>query len=88
MLKVKQTSKFKKDVKLAIKRNKKIVKLKEIMFLIVSEKEIPTKYKNHKLIGLYRDCFECHIEPDWLLVYRIVDNEIIFVATGSHSDLF
>lgn len=88
MLKTKQTNQFKKDVKLAKKRNKKIEKLKRVMSLIVSQEELPAKYENHKLSGIYKGCLECHIEPNWLLVYRISDNIVTFIATGSHSDLF
>ena len=88
MLKTKQTNQFKKDIKLAKKRNKKIEKLKRVMNLIVSQKELPSKYENHKLSGIYKGCHECHIEPDWLLIYRISDNVVTFISTGSHSDLF
>ena len=88
MLKTKQTNQFKKDVKLSKKRNKKIEKLKKVMNLIVSQEELPTKYENHKLSGIYKRCLECHVEPDWLLVYRISDNVVTFISTGSHSDLF
>lgn len=59
------------------------------MNLLIEEKQLPLKNKNHKLLGNYKDCWECHIEPDWLLIYRKADfKEIIFIRTGSHSDLF
>ena len=61
MLKTKQTNQFKKDVKLAKKRHKKIEKLKRVMNLIVSQEELPAKYENHKLSDIYKGCLECHI---------------------------
>ena len=58
------------------------------MNLIVSQEKLPAKYENHKLSGIYKEYLECHIEPDWLLIYRISDNVVTFISTGSHSDLF
>ena len=83
-----RTSQFKRDVKLAIKRGKPIMKLKELMVKLAKEIPIDSKYRDHKLTGNYRNHRECHIEPDWLLIYRITGKEIIFERTGTHSDLF
>jgi len=55
---------------------------------LINEEALDEKYRDHKLSGSYANHRECHIEPDWLLIYRIVDNEIHFVRTGTHSDLF
>jgi len=79
---------FKKDRKLAIKRGKDIDRLAEVMGLIVNERPLLPKHENHPLQGDYKGWWECHIEPDWLLVYRKSGNEAIFYRTGTHSDLF
>jgi mRNA interferase YafQ len=83
-----RTSQFKRDVKLAIKRGKKISLLKDIMTKLANNEMLDLKYKDHKLTGNYKDHRECHIEPDWLLIYRVISHEIIFERTGTHSDLF
>lgn len=80
-------TRFKKDYKLAVKQGKDITKLKNILLLLVNEQELPLKYKDHWLIN-YDNCRECHIEPDWLLIYKIIDSELFLVRLGSHSELF
>ena len=86
------TSRFKNDYKKIRKQGKSINKLISVLETLANGEELAPKYKNHKLINnkTYKDCNECHIEPDWLLVYKIQDNELILLlfATGSHSDLF
>jgi mRNA interferase YafQ len=81
---------FKRDYKLMQKRNKDISKLIEVMTLLINEQPLPPKYKNHPLHGVYRGWWECHIEPDWLLIYRVDKNKhrVVFYRTGTHSDLF
>lgn len=90
--KVKFTSRFKKEFKKVLKQGKDENKLLELLNLLANGKELDQKYRNHKLINdkTFKDCSECHIEPDWLLVYKIQDSELILLlfATGSHSDLF
>jgi len=88
MLNSSYTNQFKKDLKLTKKRNKKISLLKEVMVQLINEEKLDEKYKDHKLIGNYKNRRECHIESDWLLIYKITNQEIIFERTGSHSDLF
>lgn len=83
-----RTSQFRRDVKLAEKRGRKMNLLKTIMTKLVKEEPLELKYKDHKLTGNYKDHRECHIEPDWLLIYRTTDKEIFFERTGTHSDLF
>ena len=80
--------KFKKDLKLMEKRGKSIDKLKTVIRQLIEERPLGAKYNDHPLKGNYVDTRECHIEPDWLLVYLVKDNSITFVRTGSHSDLF
>ena len=79
---------FEKEVDVAKKRGKNIDKLKEVMILLIQEKPLPIKNRNHKLRGDYLGYWECHIEPDWLLIYKKTKTHIIFARTGSHSDLF
>src|SRR3989337_2721257 len=89
MLKGIHERRFNKDCKLAKKRGKNLKKLEDIMILLCAEKPLPFKNQNHKLRGyLHNDTWECHIESDWLLIYKKNDNEIIFARTGSHFDYF
>lgn len=80
--------KFVKDVERVKKRGKDLAKLKIVINLLLEEKSLPEKYKNHKLQGQYKGCLECHIEPDWLLIYIKTTTDIILARTGTHSDLF
>ena len=80
--------KFEKDVKRQQKRGKDIAKLKEVVRLLIEEPMLPVKYRDHNLTGNLVGFRECHIESDWLLIYKINDLEVYFVRTGSHSDLF
>ncbi len=88
MLTIIWQSQFKKDFKNATKRKKKLAKLAFIINELQHNKLLPYKNKNHKLKGNYADCWECHIEPDWLLIYKTTAKELILIRTGSHSDLF
>ena len=83
-----ESTQFKKEFKLMMKRNKDQAKLAKVLELLVSNKPLPAKYKDHKLIGNYQGSRELHIEPDWLLIYRINAGELILERTGTHSDLF
>lgn len=92
MLRPEFTGQFKKDYKLAIKRGCDPDKLQEVITLLVNEQPLPEKYRDHALINSrnYKNMRECHIEPDWLLVYKIEQELLILklIRTGSHSDLF
>lgn len=88
MLKPSYTKQFQKDLEKARKRGKNIEKLKAVLTCLINEKPLDKRYKNHKLIGNYKDRQECHVEPDWLLIYKAEGEEVIFERTGSHSDLF
>lgn len=79
---------FTKDIKIMQKRDKNMVKLKGIINLLLNELQLPIKNHNHKLKSNFKNYWECHIEPDWLLIYKKTATEIIFVRTGTHSDLF
>ena len=65
-----------------------MAKLKEIMTLLIESQRLPEKHRDHPLSGDFVHYRECHIEPDWLLVYKMTPAEVYFVRTGSHSDLF
>lgn len=88
ILKIIYKKQFEKELKKQKKRGKDLNKLKQILLLIVNRADIPRKYRNHKLVGNYKDRWECHIEPDWLLIYKLNSKELILERTGSHSDLF
>ena len=90
MLTIKYETSFKKDFKRIVKRGYDIRLLEEVIEILANGNELPKKYKDHNLIGDYSDCRECHITPDWLLIYKIDGNELILylTRTGTHSDLF
>ncbi len=90
MLTIKYETTFKKDFKRIVRRGYNISLLENVIEMLANEKTLPQKYKDHPLSGDYSDCRECHITPDWLLIYRISDTELalILTRTGTHSDLF
>lgn len=90
MLEIKFTSKFKKDYKLIKKRGMNINLLKEIVNKLANNIPLEEKYKDHELTGNYKGFRECHIQPDWLLIYLIEDSKLTLTLsrTGTHSDLF
>ncbi len=82
------TKQFEKDLKKMEKRRRILEKIKGVIKKLVNEERLDARNKNHKLIGNYKGRRECHIEADWLLIYKLTDSEIIFERTGTHSDLF
>jgi mRNA interferase YafQ len=82
------TKRFEKDLKRVLKRGRGLERIKTIMRDLIERKPLDRKYRDHILIGNFKDRRECHIEPDWLLIYRIDEPRIIFERTGSHTDLF
>ncbi len=88
MIKIKFANRFKKELELMQKRGKNPNKIAEIIKLLELDAKLPKKYKDHRLQGKFSQFRECHIEPDWLLIYRIEGDSIIFERTGTHSDLF
>lgn len=81
-------TKFSKDIKLAKKRGKNLLKLKQVMLMLGNGETLPKNFRDHHLSGKFSFHRECHIEPEWLLIYHIEGNEIIFERTGTHADLF
>ena len=88
MKKIRFSNQFKKEFRLAGKRKKDLNKFYDLMNLLEHESDLPQKYKDHKLQGNFEGCRECHLEPDWLLIYRVLSDGVLFERTGTHSDLF
>ncbi len=88
MKEIKRTSQFKKDFKKSAKQKKDLDALKTVVSLLASGKALDKKYADHKLTGDYNDCRECHISPDWLLIYMTDPKVLKLVRLGSHSELF
>jgi mRNA interferase YafQ len=90
MYKIVTTKRFEKEVMICIKRGFDISHLKEVMKILEEKGSLPQKYKSHKLSGNYSNCWECHIKPNWLLVWQQNKEDLIllFLNTGTHSDLF
>ena len=89
MLKVVRSNRFERDVKRAVKRNLDISKLAKVIDMLAEQKELPAKYKDHALTGNWKGCRDCHIEPDWVLIYKINHNKLLLnlLRTGTHSDI-
>ena len=87
-MKFRQTSQFKTDIKKQIKKGKDPDKLTSLIKLLIQDDSLPQKYKDHALIGNWVGRRDCHIEPDWILIYRKTEDELLLERTGSHSDLF
>ncbi len=90
MLNIVLSNQFRKDIKLAVKRGYNLELLKNVVDMLANEQVLPPKFKDHNLMGNYSGFRECHIQPDWLLVYRIDQTDVILFLsrTGTHSDLF
>lgn len=90
MLKIEYTAMFKKDFKTIKKRGYDISKLETVIDILCRDSSLPDEYYDHILSGKYSDFHECHIAPDWLLIYRINDEvlTLTLTRTGTHSDLF
>lgn len=87
---VKPTGQFKRDYKTAVKRGLSISLLDEVIKLLANGESLPEKYHDHSLSGNWSGFRECHIQPDWLLIY-LIDNDVLVLTltrTGNHSDLF
>ena len=90
---VRYRSQFKRDYRLMMKQGQKIAKLDDIILRLAIPEELDFKHRNHSLLGEYEGCQECHVAPDWLLIYLYEtlddgEQQLVCVRTGSHSDLF
>jgi mRNA interferase YafQ len=83
-----QTKQFKKDVKRMRKRGKDLEKIKAVIDLLVAGEPLPPKNRDHKLGGDWIGRRDCHVEPDWILIYKLTEDELLLERTGTHSDLF
>lgn len=90
MYSIEYSNRFKKSLKRCFKRGLDINKLRNVIKLLEQGRELPAKYRAHKLSGQYANAWECHIEPNWLLLWEQDDTRLILllVDTGSHSDIF
>ncbi|MDY6994103.1 MAG: type II toxin-antitoxin system YafQ family toxin [Pseudomonadota bacterium] len=82
------TKQFEKDLKRCQQRGNNIKKFKILARTLIADQPIDAIYQNHKLIGNYVGRWECHLESDWILIYKINENQIIFERMGTHADLF
>ena len=87
MRKLKTTTRFEKDYKKALKSGRDLARLKRVMTWIACEQELPPELRDHKLVGNYQGRRECHLAGDWLLIYKLDGDTVIFERTGSHSEL-
>jgi len=87
-MRVTQSKQFSKDLKMQQKRGKDLQKLKDLIALLVSEEVLPVRNRDHALTGNWFGWRDCHLEPDWLLIYKRSTDELKLGRTGTHSDLF
>jgi len=89
MLKIVSSNRFKKDLKLALRRGYKIELLEEVVNKLAAGIVLEPKYKDHELAGDFKGLRECHITPDWLLIYQVIEDELVLylLRTGTYSDL-
>ena len=90
MLKLKLTAQYRKDQKRLYRRGYDMEKIKAVIAILLENKPLPLKNKDHALVGDYAGFRECHVLPDWLLIYKIDNDELVLIAfrTGTHADLF
>ncbi len=88
MRSIRRTSQFKKDIKRAERRRKDLNKFKKVIEKLVQGEPLEARYKDHVLVGGYKGTRECHLEPDWLLIYEQTEEELVLIRTGTHADLF
>lgn len=88
MLNIVFKSRFKKDLKKLKSSGRSEDELLAVISLLANELALPEKLRDHALIGNHADCRECHIRPDWLLVYQTTEADLLLIRTGSHSELF
>lgn len=85
---VRQSTQFKRDIKRLTRQGAELAKLESVVIRLVAELPLEERHHDHALTGNWRGYRDCHIEPDWLLIYRLVDDELQLTRTGSHAELF
>jgi mRNA interferase YafQ len=88
MREIRRTGQFKRDVKRMQKRGKDTGELRDVVERIAAGETLEPHYRDHPLVGGYSGARECHIEPDWLLIYERTETELVLIRTGTHADLF
>jgi mRNA interferase YafQ len=87
-LKIRQATRFRRDVKRLRRQGVDLTKLQAVVVTLAAQGPIDEKYRDHALVGNWRGFRECHIQPDWLLIYRVEGEELQLARTGSHAELF
>lgn len=87
-LSLRQSAKFRRDVKRLFRQGADLSRLKLVVETLVAEQPLEARFRDHALVGNWKGYRECHIQPDWLLIYRVTNDELQLVRTGSHVDLF
>ena len=87
-MRITQTTQFKQDIKRQKKRGNNLQKLKDVIDILIRSEPLPPKNRDHALTGNWVGWRDCHLEPDWLLIYKVAPEELLLGRTGSHSDLF
>ena len=85
---IRQSTQFRRDVKRLLRQGVNLSRLETIVTTLVAQEPLDVRFRDHALIGDWKGFRECHIQPDWLLIYRIEDNELELARTGSHAQLF
>ncbi len=85
---IRQSTRFRRDMKRLLGRGVDLSKLKTVIEALVDQKPLDDRYRDHSLVGVWKGYRECHVNPDWLLIYRVTPDELQLVRTGSHSELF
>jgi mRNA interferase YafQ len=85
---LRRTAQFKRDVKLAKRRGNDLSKLRAVIEKLAAGKPLERRLRDHALVGGYRGTRECHLEPDWLLIYEVTDDDVVLIRLGTHADLF
>ena len=88
MLVIRESTAFRRDVRRLVRRGASLSRLEEIIGLLAAGKVLEPRHREHPLAGEWRGFRDCHVQPDWVLIYRIEGNELQLARTGSHSDLF
>ena len=88
MLPIRPASRFKRDLKRAGRQGRNLTKLRDVLETLAIPEALPPEFRDHKLKGEWRDFRECHVEPDWLLIYSITEFELRPARVGSHAELF
>jgi mRNA interferase YafQ len=88
MRRIAQQKQFRADLRRQKRRGRDIEELIAVVELLAERGTLPAAYQPHRLTGEWRGVWECHIEPDWLLIYSVTDEEVLLIRTGTHDDLF